>query len=142
MRLLTFMAHLTALIALSLISLAVPSSAIAQTYYPGQSVRDTNPLPVKIQRGTATITSGTITTGNTYQTVLAASTARKGCIIQNRSGSAMRLYIGTAAAATDVKAIDIIAGEKFNCSLHGVVMTDEISLTATSSGGAYVVVAF
>jgi hypothetical protein len=125
-----------------MVTLAMAPPVEAQVFRPSEAVRDTNPMPVKAQRGTATITNGTITTGNTYQTVLAASATRKGCIIQNRSGSAMRLFIGPVANALDVKALDIIAGEKWNCSLHGLVLTDEIALTASASGGAFVVVAF
>jgi hypothetical protein len=74
-------------------------------------------------RGTSTPVAGTVTTANTFQSALAAASARKGCAIYNTSS------------------IPIPAGGSFNCgSFQGLVLTDQISITSATAAATFVVV--
>lgn len=87
---------------------------------------------------TSTVTSGTISVTNTFQSVLAASATRKGCLMQNNGTHLMYLYNGPNASATLTNTFQIQPGQPFSCNAPGVVITDNISLTGTS-GDAFVV---
>lgn len=83
-------------------------------------------------------TNGTITTGNTFQSVLAANTARKGCRITNTSANAMTLDLGASPAAAT--AIPLAAGAAFLCGTgDGFVISDQINLTSGTAGSTFVV---
>jgi hypothetical protein len=79
--------------------------------------------------------SGTVTLGGTYQTVLAANSSRKGCLIQNPTTATevLNIKVGTMASP-----FTIPAGGTFSCnSGSGVVIGDAITLTATTTGHAF-----
>jgi hypothetical protein len=87
---------------------------------------------------TSTDNSGTITTGGTYQPIIAASGSRKGCLIQNPT---------TATEVLDVKfgtmanPITLLPGMSVGCNQGGVVLQDAVTGTAPTSGHAYAALA-
>ena len=86
--------------------------------------------------------SGTVTTGGTFQTILAANTTtRKGCTIENptTASEALSVFASTGAAATVATAFTIAPGSTFSCTLPGgAVISDAIQVTATTTGHAFV----
>ena len=88
--------------------------------------------------GITTITSGTITLTDTFQSVLAASTNRRGCTIQNQSTHTMYAYFGPNGSATKAASLQVSAGQTLYCSFTQGVAADNVSLTGTT-GDAFVV---
>ena len=98
----------------------------------------TNIAPI---RSPSTSQAGTVTSANAFQSVLPASSARKGCAIYNTSAAAMLAFLGAPGSATAATSIPIPAGGSFNCgSFQGLVLTDQISVTSATAGATFVVV--
>ena len=109
-------------------------------------------LPVNVVAGSLTGTlspstttttngSGTIATGGTFQSILASSGTRKGCLIQNPTTATEPLYVffGANGSATTANSISLAPGASVNCTVSGLlVATDNVSATATTNGHAYV----
>ncbi|MFZ2996670.1 hypothetical protein [Sphingobium sp.] len=92
-------------------------------------------------RATSTVSPGTITTANTYQSALAANSARNGCLLQNTSATTLRIFLGAPGSATDASAVQIAAGGSFSCaSPGGVILTDQVSVAASTSSATFVIV--
>lgn len=90
---------------------------------------------------TSTTTNGSVTTANTFQSALAASSTRRGCAIYNNSTAAELIYLGAPGAASVANAIPVPAGGSFNCGgFQGIVLTDQISITSATAGATFVVV--
>lgn len=87
----------------------------------------------------STVTSGAIAVTNTFQSVLAQSSLRKGCLVQNTSAAVMYLYLGTTANATLTNSFQLAAGASFNCTVGGITVGDQISLTGTATTSTFVV---
>lgn len=84
---------------------------------------------------TSTDISGTVTLGGTYQTALAANTARKGCLIQNPTTATEILSVKVGTMAT---AYSLPIGATFSCaSAGGLIVTDAITLTAATTSHAF-----
>lgn len=84
---------------------------------------------------TSTDNSGTITTGGSYQSVLASNANRKGCLIQNPSTATevLNVKVGTMASP-----FTVAVGGTFNCAgPGGLVVTDTITATAATTGHAF-----
>lgn len=84
---------------------------------------------------TATYTSrsGTITTGGTSQTLMAANAARKGFMVQNRSAES--LFINTlAAAANDNSSIELLPGQMF---IPPAVPLTDVRIIGATTGSAF-----
>lgn len=83
---------------------------------------------------TSTDASGTVTLGGTYQTAIAASSIRKGCLIQNPTTATevLSVKVGTMAAP-----FTILAGGTFSCASGSIVVTDAITITAPTTGHAF-----
>lgn len=90
------------------------------------------------KRSTSTIANGSVAVTNAYQSALAASTTRSGCLIQNTSAGTIKLFLGAPGSATDAQAFQIPAGWAFSCRSGELVITDQISITGTA-GATYVV---
>lgn len=90
------------------------------------------------KRATTTRTSGTITTANTFQTVLASNASRLGCSITNTSVNPMTIDVGASPLAATARPLP--AGATFDCATTGgVVITDLISLTSATATSTFVV---
>lgn len=120
---------------------AVPTSAGYTGFNSGGNlvgVSSSNPLPVNLAAPAVPSTGGnlTITTGGTYQLLLASNTARIGCTVRNPSTATepMSVRIGTSGAI-----FDIPAGANFGCGVSGqaVSISDAIYVTAPTSGHAF-----
>lgn len=83
--------------------------------------------------------SGTITTGNTFQTLMAADPNRTGCIIQNTGTHTMYVYFGATANATTSNSLQVVAGGSIYCSASGVLgLTDNVAITTSTSTDPFV----
>lgn len=110
-----------------------------------QDVSATNPLPTSVggASGTAspsTNRSGTVTTGGSFQSVLAASTTRKGCLIENPTTATepLLVYIGTSGASQATgTSYTLPPGGTFSCASGNLVISDAISVSATTTGHAF-----
>lgn len=89
---------------------------------------------------TTTTTNSTIAAGNSFQTALAASGTRKGCLIQNTSSENMYFYFGTLGSATLSNSIQIVSGQSISCNAGGVVLTDAVNVTGPTTGNTYVLI--
>lgn len=110
----------------SLALLLVASAAYAVSTTPG---------PV-----TSTNVSGTIAVTNTFQSVIAANTNTKGCLIQNNGSNTMWVYFGTIGTATKAKSFTLrppgtgIQGGSISCATGGgSILTDQVSITGTAT---------
>jgi hypothetical protein len=96
----------------------------------------TNPLPVTTNGNGVTKTdrSGTITTGSTAQTLMAANAARRGLEIQNTHASA-DMYINELGAAAVIggSSIKIPAGALYVADAHGVPVASISIICATAT---------
>ena len=95
--------------------------------------------------------SSTITITNTFQSVFAANsttfpntaTGRSSCTIQNNGANTMWVYFGPIASATKGASFALsagtssVAGQSVNCSVGGVVLQDQVSITGTSGDAFY-----
>lgn len=107
--------------------MVLPATALAATG---------TPLQVKTAAGS---TAGTVTTGGTFQTLLAPAPSRLGCQIINPTTAteALYVYIGTGTATTP-KSIPLVPGGVFTCNFGSIVLTDQISVEATTTSHAFV----
>lgn len=84
---------------------------------------------------TSTDIGGTVTAGGTYQQILASSTTRRGCTVQNPVGATETLNVKVGAATT---VYTLTPGGTFGCSQPGgLVISDAISVTAATTGHAF-----
>ena len=92
---------------------------------------------------TTTQVGGTTSaTAGTFVSALAASGARKGCLVQNTSGSVMYVYLGLTASATIASSMQVSAGGSFGCtSSGGSVVQDNVAVASAAAGASYVVAA-
>jgi hypothetical protein len=82
--------------------------------------------------------SGTTSaTPNTFTTLLAASTTRKGCSFQNTSTALEYIFVGSGTA-TLVASYQIPAGNPFNCASSGVVIGDALQIASPVASMPYV----
>lgn len=127
----------------NLITSGVPCASPSSICREADSVAELNQTVLSPLTATSTNSSGTITTGNTFQTLFASSPGRKGCIIQNTNASDI-LYVSVAVAtgsATKAGSIQVAAGGVFNCaSPAGVVATDNIAITASTTSDTFAAV--
>lgn len=82
----------------------------------------------------STDASFTVTTGGSYQTVLAANATRKACLFQNPTTAT---EVVTFKAGTQATAYTIAPGATFSCATtNGLVLTDAITATAATTSHA------
>lgn len=91
------------------------------------------------QGATTTVTAGTIAVTNTFQAALAASTTRKGCLLQNKGSNVMYVYFGVIGSATTPLGIELSNRSSITCGTYGnIVATDAVNVTGTA-GDQFVV---
>lgn len=81
---------------------------------------------------TSTDASGSVTTGGTYQTLQASTSTRKGCTVQNPTTAteALSVKVGTTI-------FTLSPGSVLNCQVGGIVVTNAITVTATTTGHTF-----
>jgi hypothetical protein len=85
--------------------------------------------------------STTIVVGGTFQTLLAANATRNGCLIQNPTTATevLDVFVGATGSATAAASYTLSPGATFNCAnQNGMVITDNIAVTAATSAHAFV----
>lgn len=85
---------------------------------------------------TSSNVSSTIAVTNTFQSLWTASTATTGrvsCAIQNKGAAdPMYVYFGAIAGATIAKSVKLTTSTMVNCTVFGMVLKDQVSITGTS----------
>ncbi len=100
-----------------------------------------NPGSVQITVVGATATGGTITSGGTYQTALAANPDRKGGFLQNNSAShVMYVFVG-AGTPGHASSVQVPFGDFFNFNMGttGFIYTGAIKVDGTTADAFTVV---
>lgn len=105
-------------------------------------VSATNPMPIT---GTVTANSDptgttstqvkvTIAVTNTFQTALAASSTRLGCLLQNNGSNAAYVFFGSSTPADLTTSFKLTTGQAISCAVGGVIVaTDQIQVTGTAN---------
>ncbi len=91
--------------------------------------------------GTTTDSSSTVTAGGTFQSAIAASATRLGCLVENPVSATETLFVfpGANGSATTANSVSLAPGAAFSCATGtGAVLTDNISVTATTTGHAFI----
>lgn len=94
---------------------------------------------VGVTTATSTQTAGTVATANTFQSVLAASSTRRGCLIVNTSAAVEYVFLGAPGSATIPSSFPLAAGQSFSCVAGRIVVADQISMTSATAGASFVV---
>jgi len=90
---------------------------------------------------TTVMGSGTIASGNTFQSVMAADLNRTGCVIQNTSTHTMYVYFGATASATTSNSFQVAANGFIYCGAGGsgvVALTDNVAITTSTTSDTFV----
>jgi len=90
---------------------------------------------------TTVMGSGTIGTGGTFQSIMAADANRTGCIINNTSTHIMYVYFGATASATTSNSFQVPAGGFMYCGAGGnsvVALTDNVAITTSTTSDTFV----
>lgn len=82
---------------------------------------------------TPTDKAGTLTTGGTAQTAIAANASRKGWCIQNPTTATEVLYVRSGTAATTATGVVLAAGAQA-CNPSGIIDQGIISVIAATTG--------
>ena len=112
---------------LALLSLAVVPALADTTVAPTQR--------------TTIMGNGTIGTGGTFQSIMAADLNRTGCIINNTSTHIMYVYFGATASATTSNSFQVPAGGFMYCGAGGnsvVALTDNVAITTSTTSDTFV----
>lgn len=86
----------------------------------------------------STSAAGAVTTANTFQSVLASNFSRKGCLVVNTGTTTLLVAFGNAP--TIGTAIPLAVGASVSCNSGIVVLTDQISVTSSTAGTAFLVI--
>jgi len=122
------MKKLLALLAL-LGAIFAPSFASAQ-----------NPVITKPYAVTTSNASSTIASTNVFQSIWSADTTvtgRTSCTVQNNGTHTMYVFFGPIASATTAKSVQLSAGQSVYCSVNGMVLKDQVSITGTIGDAFY-----
>ena len=139
----------TLLFLVALTSVAVSQGIVSLCYFVSanncQKIDTTTPLPVT---GTTTSTPTALTstevavapTATVFSSLLAASSTRKGCLIQNTGTTLGYVYFGATGSATTSNTFQVTAGNAISCATQtGGVVTENVAGTCASSTCAFVV---
>ena len=99
-----------------------------------------NPTTITPFGVTTTPTTAAPTAG-AFSSVLAASSSRKGCFIQNTGTTLGYVYFGANSSATTANALQISAnGGNVSCNNpNGTVLQDNVSATCSSGTCAFII---
>jgi len=109
---------------------------LALCLFAAPALADTTIAPT--QRTSVSV-SGTIATGGTFQSIMAADANRTGCVIQNTSTHTMNVNFGPTASATTSNTLQVPAGGFFYCSAGQtpVALTDNVAITTSTTGDTF-----
>lgn len=86
---------------------------------------------------TSIAVNGTITTGGTFQSIMAANSNRTSCSIQNTSTHTMYFYLGATASATTSNSLQVAPGGLFYCLRDLIVATDNVAITTSTTADTF-----
>lgn len=96
-------------------------------------------LAAPVAAQTYTQSAGTITAGNTFQTIAAANIGRKFCLLQNTSTRVIYVYVGTLGDAATLKSFQVAAnGGTWTCNFPDYVVPGTINITTTTTADPFV----
>lgn len=87
---------------------------------------------------TSTMATGAPTTP-TFSSILAASSTRKGCLVQNTGTTTGYIYFGATGSATTSNSFQLSAGQSISCQSGNITLTDNIAATCASGTCAFVI---
>lgn len=118
---------------LVIVSLALAAAAVLLMLRGAQSQAPVITQPYGVVSSNS---SGTIAVTNTFQSIWTASTATTGrvsCAIQNKGAAdPMYVYFGAIAGAAIAKSVKLTTSTMMNCTVFGMVLKDQVSITGTS----------
>lgn len=91
--------------------------------------------------GTATTTMATgAPTAPTFSSILASSTTRKGCLIQNLSQSVGYVYFGATGSASTSNSFQVPVNGTISCTTYnGVSLTDNVAATCATGTCSFII---
>jgi hypothetical protein len=121
------------------LSVASTEIAMSSPLPPGtNSLGDVRSTPIAYTSTTAAVT---IAAAATYQSVLAANPARKGCMIMATSSTTANIRLGAPGTATATNVIPLAAGQTFSCAnVNGTTLGDEISMSTPAANATLLVI--
>lgn len=85
--------------------------------------------------------SGTVTTGGTSQTAIAANPGRRGFCVENPGGATEDLFFDFGRAASLTASFDLVKGNWF-CQFGPGVWTGTVTVNATTTAHAFIAYEF
>src|SRR5690348_4775031 len=115
------------------IALLAASPALAQSVAP---------VILRLQPLTTTNDSSTIAVTDTFQSIQVSTATRKGCVVQNNTGTAhdQWVFFGAIGSATKAASVLLTPGGSVSCATPNGVLTDQVSITGTSGDSFYAAV--
>ncbi len=91
--------------------------------------------------GTTTTSEAiTVTTANTFQSVLASNSSRKGCLVQYTGTTLGYVFFGANGSATEASSVHLLPYYTVSCNANGgLIATDNISVTSATGSDTFVV---
>lgn len=96
----------------------------------------TYPLPSYVPGSTLTDRSGTITTGNTAQTLMASNSSREGWYIRNNSSASLWINELGSTAVQSQPSLEIKTGELYESPAGGATLS-AISIIGSTTGQSF-----
>lgn len=103
----------------------------------GTAIGSSTPV---VTNPTSTSVSGTVAVANTYQSALAASSTRKGCLIINTSAAQEYVFLGAPGSATTATSIPLASMQTLSCAAGNMVVGDQISITSPTVSSTFLVI--
>lgn len=104
-----------------------------------QGISSMTPITTALATGTTTAAAVTITTGNTFQSALASSGTRKGCLVQYTGTGTGYVFFGATVSATKATSLQLAPGASASCNISGLILTDNIAVTSATTSDTFVV---
>lgn len=90
--------------------------------------------------GVTTTMATAAPTATMFSSILAASTTRKGCLVQNTGSTTGYVYFGATGSATTGNSFLLQPNSTVNCTTYaGSVLTDNVAATCASGTCAFVI---
>lgn len=89
--------------------------------------------------GKTTTMAAVAPTTPTFSSLLASSSTRKGCLVQNTGTTLGYVYFGINGSATTGNSFQVPSGQSISCNAGPIVLTDNVSGTCASGTCAFIV---
>lgn len=125
-------AHLTSFTSANHTDLSTINTTLGTPFQAGGPVIGTGKTTTQI--------GSTVTTHGTFQSALASSGTRKGCMVQNTSADVEYVFFGATGSATTSNSFQLQSGQSLSCIAGNTILTDNVAISSkTTDGATYVV---